>query len=158
MPDPGQPASSTPAGETLGFRNTRTLGIEWGHCDPAGIVFNPRFFEFFDWSTALLLEAALGMGKSAMMTAYETAGIPLVDTRAKFMAPCRFGDTVVIESAILELKRSSFRVRHRLRRGETLCVEGEETRVWVGRDPADPSRLRSKAIPEEVVAKLTMAD
>ncbi len=39
----------------------RRFPIEWGHCDPAGIVFNARFFEFFDWSAWLLFEAALGV-------------------------------------------------------------------------------------------------
>ncbi len=33
------------------FSNTRTLRIEWGDCDPAGIVFYPRYFAMFDTST-----------------------------------------------------------------------------------------------------------
>ena len=138
----------------MGATFTRKLIVEWGHCDPAGIVFNPRFFEFFDWSTAMLLEAALGLNKPAMMAHYEMAGIPLVETRARFMSPCRFGDEVAITSQITELKRSSFGVRHRLRNGEVVSVEGEETRVWAGRDPEDPARLRSKAIPEDALRKL----
>ena len=44
---------------------------------------------------------------------------------------------------------------HRLLRGDTLAVEGTETRVWVGRDPADPDRLKGMPIPRDVVAKLT---
>lgn len=140
-----------------GFTHTRRLTVEWGHCDPAGIVFNPRFFEYFDYSTALLLETALGFGKVAMMSTYDMAGIPLVDTRATFLLPSRFGDVVAIESTVAELKRSSFRVRHRLTNGGRLAVEGEETRVWAGRDPADPARLRAKPIPEEVAAKLAAA-
>ena len=39
----------------------RQFTIEWGHCDPAGIVFNARFFEFFDRGTWGLFEAALGV-------------------------------------------------------------------------------------------------
>ena len=39
----------------------RQLTIEWGQCDPAGIVFNARFFEMFDISTWLLFETALGV-------------------------------------------------------------------------------------------------
>ena len=39
----------------------RQFPIEWGHCDPAGIVFNSQFFEFFDWSAWKLFEAALGV-------------------------------------------------------------------------------------------------
>ncbi len=38
-------------------------------------------------------------------------------------------------------------------RDETLCVEGFETRVWVGRDPADPERIKSKPIPSEVIER-----
>jgi acyl-CoA thioesterase FadM len=32
--------------------------IEWGACDPARFVFNPRFIEWFDACTAGLFEAA----------------------------------------------------------------------------------------------------
>lgn len=128
--------------------------IEWGHCDPAGIVFNPRFFEFFDWSTALLVEAALAMPKLGMIDAYGLVGIPLVDTRARFEAPCRFGDVVEIVSTVVEVRRTSFAVRHRLLKGDVLSVEGHEVRVWAGRDEADPTRLKGKPIPEEVRARL----
>src|SRR5207342_3366270 len=38
--------------------NTVSRRIEWGDRDPAGIVFNPRFFAFFDDATAMLFEAA----------------------------------------------------------------------------------------------------
>lgn len=140
-----------------GFSHTRRLTIEWGHCDPAGIVFNPRYFEFFDWSTALLVEAALGLSKAAMIAAHDLVGIPIVETGARFMAPSHYGDAVAIELTIVELKRSSFQVRHRLSRDGVLCVEGHETRVWAGRDPAEPGRLKSKAIPDEVRAKLAPA-
>ncbi|GGC74604.1 acyl-CoA thioesterase [Chelatococcus reniformis] len=141
-----------------GFSNTRRLDIEWGHCDPAGIVFNPRFFEFFDWSTALLVEAALAMPKLAMIDAYGLVGIPLVDTRASFATPCRFGDSVEIVSTVVEVKRTSFAVRHRLLKGETLSVEGHEVRVWAGRDAAHPERLKGKAIPDDVRARLMPAE
>ncbi len=138
-----------------GFRNEREMTIEWGQCDPAGIVFNPRYFEFFDWSTALLLEAATGMRKAAMTAHHGIVGTPVVETRAVFHAPTRFGDRVRIVSAVGTVKRSSFGLRHRLFRGERLCVEGEETRVWAGRHPDDPERLASVAIPADVVAALS---
>ena len=47
--------------------NTRRLAIEWGDCDPAGIVFYPRYFAMFDASTAALFQRALGMTKKAML-------------------------------------------------------------------------------------------
>ena len=33
------------------FKNTRVVRIDWGDCDPAGIIFYPRYFEIFDDST-----------------------------------------------------------------------------------------------------------
>ncbi|WP_346767117.1 acyl-CoA thioesterase [Enterovirga aerilata] len=138
----------------MGFTHRRSLTVEWGHCDPAGIVFNPRYFEFFDWSTALLLEAALGLNKAAMMAEYAMAGTPVVDTRARFLAPARFGDVVEIASGIIGLGRSSFRVRHKLTNAGRLAVEGEETRVWTMRDRDHPERLRAEALPEAVAGKL----
>ena len=137
------------------FSNTRSVQIEWGHCDPAGIVFNPRFFEYFDWSTALLFERALGMTKPTMLEQYGAAGIPLVETRAKFLRPCRYGETVEITSTVERLGRSSFDVEHRIHNGGALAVEGFETRVWTGRDPADPSRMMAIPLPADIVAKLS---
>ncbi len=49
------------------FTNRRTVRIEWGDCDPAGIVFYPRYFAMFDHSTVLLIERALGMSKHAAL-------------------------------------------------------------------------------------------
>jgi 4-hydroxybenzoyl-CoA thioesterase len=79
----------------------------------------------------------------------------MVDTRARFLIPCRFGDDVSIETSITEIKRSSFQVTHQLKKDGALAVEGFETRVWTGRDPADPGKIRSQPIPPEVIAKLT---
>jgi 4-hydroxybenzoyl-CoA thioesterase len=134
--------------------NKRTLRIEWGDCDPAGIVFYARYFAFFDTSTTALFELALGMTKFQFLKAYDIVGYPLVDARARFLAPSRFGDDAVIETAICEIKRSSFNIAHRFIRGGDLTVEGFETRVWTGRDPNDPERIKSKRIPPEVVARL----
>ncbi len=74
----------------------RQFPIEWGHCDPAGIVFNSRFFEFFDWSAWKLFEAALGVRPSDLAATFGIVGIPLVDAKANFMRPAKFNDTVEI--------------------------------------------------------------
>jgi 4-hydroxybenzoyl-CoA thioesterase len=78
----------------------------------------------------------------------------MVDARARFLLPTRYGDDVVIETVISEIKRSSFDVQHRLTKDGKLAVEGFETRVWVGRDPADADRIKAKPLPPVLVAKL----
>ncbi|NKE48468.1 acyl-CoA thioesterase [Roseomonas frigidaquae] len=131
----------------------RPLTIEWGDCDAAGIVFYPRYFAYFDACTAGLFQQALGMKQIAWAAAHGVIGIPMVDTRSKFSIPCVFGDEVVVETQVTAFRRSSFDVTHRLLREDgSLAVEGFETRVWAGRHPTDPGRIRGVPIPPEVIA------
>jgi 4-hydroxybenzoyl-CoA thioesterase len=131
----------------------RQLTIEWGHCDPAGIVFNSRFFEYFDWCAWEMFEAVLGVPRAELFAAYDIMGIPLVDARARFLVPVKFGDLVDVASEITEFRRSSFDLTHRMSVAGELAVEGRETRVWATRDKDDPSRIRGKAVPPEVIER-----
>ena len=131
--------------------NKRTIHIEWGDCDPLGIVYFPRYFEFFDACTNGLFERA-GLPKPELLQKYAIAGIPLVEARARFLAPSSFGDTVIIESNVTEWGRSSFSVLHRLFKGDVLAVEGFEKRVWVVR-ASGGKKIESRAIPREVAEK-----
>jgi 4-hydroxybenzoyl-CoA thioesterase len=128
------------------FTSCRRLTIEWGHCDPAGIVFNPRFFEFFDASSWLLFETA---------TTFDIVGIALVDARANFLKPVKFGDAVEIVSRVSEFRRTSFEVEHRLSVNSALAVEGSESRVWAMRDPSNPDEIKTAPIPAEVIARFS---
>jgi 4-hydroxybenzoyl-CoA thioesterase len=100
-----------------------------------------------------LFERALGINKFNAMLVYDFAGMPLVDVRARFLLPSRFGEDVDIESKVGEFRRSSFVVEHRLRKGDALAVECFETRVWIRRHPDDPNAMQSQPVPEEVKAR-----
>jgi 4-hydroxybenzoyl-CoA thioesterase len=130
--------------------NTQTVRIRWGDCDPAGIIFYPRYFEIFDAATASLFERALGITKHEMFSTYEFAGWPLVRTHARFVKPTRFGDDVTIETSV-KFGRSSFDIEHRLSLKADLCVECQEKRVWIVRDAANA--IKSHPIPEAVLNK-----
>jgi 4-hydroxybenzoyl-CoA thioesterase len=135
--------------------NSRTIHVEWGDCDPAGIVYYPRFFEWFDECTAALFEAA-GMKKRELVRERGIV-IPMVDTRARFLLPSRFGDDVVVETAITRFGRSSFDVHHRMFKGTELAAECFETRVWTRMEPHGPMHLKAQAIPDEVIQRLSRA-
>jgi 4-hydroxybenzoyl-CoA thioesterase len=134
--------------------NTRVVRIEWGDCDPAGIVYYPRYFAMFDACTSALIERALGMTKHDYLRAYEFAGHPLVNARSRFIIPTRFGDDVTIESTVTEFRRSSFDISHRLHKNGALAVEGFETRVWVQGD-ATNGTMKSAPIPQDVIDRLS---
>jgi 4-hydroxybenzoyl-CoA thioesterase len=106
------------------FVHRRELAIEWAYCDPAGIVFNSRFYEIFDSGTWGLLEAALGVPRHALATAFDIVGFPLVEAGARFFRPIRFGELVMHESQVSAFRRSSFDVEHRLSIGPVLAASG----------------------------------
>jgi 4-hydroxybenzoyl-CoA thioesterase len=132
--------------------NTYKARIEWGDCDPAGIIFYPQYFRIFDGATSALFERVLAMNKIDFLKAYDFAGFPLINTDARFIKPTRFGDDVVVESTIA-FGTSSFEVKHLVKKDGELMAEGQEKRVWVVRDLNDPSRLKSHPIPQAVIAK-----
>ncbi len=134
---------------------SRALTIEWGDCDPAGIVFYPRYFAMFDVNAWELFATGLGLARRAVLDHFDIIGFPMVDLRAKFLAPNAHGETVRIDSGVSEFRRSSFVIAHKIFRGELLTVEAFETRVWTGRHPDHPDRLKAKTIPREVIARLS---
>jgi 4-hydroxybenzoyl-CoA thioesterase len=93
--------------------NRREVRVEWGDCDPGGIVYYPRYFEYCDACTNALFQRA-GLPKPFLLEQYNIAGIPLVGSQARFLLPSQFGDTLTVESCIVEWGRGSFSVRHRM--------------------------------------------
>jgi len=130
--------------------NRQNIRIEWGDCDPAGIVYFPRYFEFFDACTRALFERA-GLFKRDMLKKYEIAGIPVVDVKANFKIPSRFGDDVVVDSSVATWGRSSFVVHHRLMKGNAIAIECFETRVWAAHR-GDSEQLEARTIPDAIKA------
>ena len=138
----------------MSIQVTYTVRVEFGDCDPAGIVFYPRYFAMFDHSTTLLIERTLGMSKHQLYETYKFAGYPMIETRARFLLPTRFGDDVVIETSLSAVGRSSFELTHRLTKDGELAAEGFETRVWTVHDPARPGRLKAEPIPQQLAERL----
>jgi 4-hydroxybenzoyl-CoA thioesterase len=136
------------------FVNEREVLVEWGHCDPAGIVFYPNYLAWFDDCTTALFSGA-GMPTHALFKGHGIVGIPLVDLKVRFLAASTFNDRLRARSTVLEWRRTSFLVQHQFYRSERLAVEGVETRVWTGPDPEHPEKLKSRPIPPEVIERLS---
>ncbi len=134
--------------------NRKTVVFEWGDCDPAGVVYYPRYFAYFNGCMEALFVRA-GLPRRVREKKYQILGTPMVDARARFMAPLRYGDTAVIESRVTEVRRSSFQIRHRIYKGKKLAVEAFETRVWVMRSTDEPKKMKAMPIPPGVVRRLS---
>lgn len=131
----------------------RTCRIEWGQCDPAGIVYAPRYLDMFGENTILLFEVAGLPRKRQMLGQGGFAGFPMVDVSARFLKPASYGDEVLIESAAPAFGNSSFTIAHRLSRGGAVCVECTEKRVWTVTAPDRPGGLRAERVPDVVRAR-----
>lgn len=129
---------------------TRTLRIEWGQCDPAGIVFAPRYFDIFSESTILLFEHAGLPKKRDMLNALNVVGFPLVDVSARFVRPTSYGDDVTVEADAPDFGNSSFTIAHRLLLDGQLCVECTEKRVWTIPAADRPGGLKAERVPDHI--------
>ena len=135
--------------------NRRTVSVEFGHCDPSGIVYNPTYFIWFDSSVHALLSSG-GIMLRALMSEFGIDGIPVVEYKSKFLAPARWGDELVIESSVVGLHRCAFDVHHRILNGGVLAVDCSETRVCTAHDPQQ-GRVRAHALPRKLVEALSQS-
>ena len=124
--------------------------VTWGECDPAGIVFAPRFLDMFSENSIRLFEHAGLPKKKQMLAELHVTGFPMVDVRAKFLRPVSYGDDVLVESAAPAFRSSSFTIEHRLTLDGETCVECTETRVWTIPAPDMPGGLKAARVPDAI--------
>ncbi len=133
--------------------HTLSLKVRWSEVDPAGILFYPRFFEWFDLGTETLFES-LGLPWPEMFPAERIVGVPIVESGARFASPVRYGDQVRIQSTVTEVHAKTFRVEHEVTVDARHCANGFEVRAWVARPEQPGGALAAKPIPAGVVARL----
>jgi len=129
--------------------HTTTVKARWGDTDPAGIVFYPRFYEWYDLGTEALFES-LGLPWPEMFPRESIVGVPIVESGSTFLAPIRYGDQVKIRSTVAWVKEKTFRMEHEIMVGTTLCARGFEVRAWVSRPATADERRRATPIPEHI--------
>lgn len=126
------------------------IRVEWGHCDPAQIVYNPNFFDWMERGLSALFEAAGFSFADLIGSNKDLRGTPLVRSQAEFLSPARVGDIILLTSKIARWGRASFDIAHEFHLGETKLVSATQTRVWAGAD--ESGRLKALPIPERVRA------
>jgi 4-hydroxybenzoyl-CoA thioesterase len=127
------------------------IPVRFGDCDPAGIVFYPHYFEWFEAACWSMFEAA-GLGRRKLVEEYGVVGWPLISSESQFRSPAGEGDVLTVHATVVRWGTSSFQVAYRVQCGEVLVCEGFERRVWAGRAPGEGYRLQPKPIPEEIRA------
>ncbi|MFA5530560.1 MAG: thioesterase family protein [Thiohalomonadaceae bacterium] len=108
----------------------RAKRIRFSHCDPAGIVFYPRYAELFNEVVEDWFAEGIGIGFRTLMEEHRL-GLPVVRLEADFRTPARFGDTLTFRLAVAAIGKTSVQLRIEGMRNETLCVRAELTIVLI---------------------------
>jgi 4-hydroxybenzoyl-CoA thioesterase len=133
--------------------HTSQVPVRWGDVDAAGIVFYPRFYEWYDLACEALF-AAQGLPWPETFPRYEIVGVPIVESGARFTSPVRYGDTMAIRATVAWVKDRTFRMEYELSVDGRPCASGFEIRAWVQRPAAPGGGLRAMPIPDEVARRL----
>ena len=127
------------------------LEVHFGDCDPAGIVYFPRFFDFFHRAMESWFEAALGVAYERVIVGRKI-GFPAVHTEADFRAPCRFGEALVVELRLARLGRTSLTLDYQIRGPgeEEARLSGQTVCAVMDLDPESGTHMRAIALPDEL--------
>ena len=128
---------------------TQRYRVDWGHCDPAGIIFNPNYFAWMDAGCHNLFKAA-GVPFAEMMRETTFIGCPLVKNEAEFSRPAYYDDVITLSSQVESFGGKSFQLQHRFPHGDDTLVGGNEIRVWAYAAPADSRKIRAEPLPEDI--------
>jgi 4-hydroxybenzoyl-CoA thioesterase len=124
--------------------------LQWGDCDPAGIIFYPTYFRWFDAATWNMFAAA---GYDAKRMRAEHRAMPLVAADCEFKHSAEQQDRCEVRSRIMRWGSKSFVLRHEVVREDgTPLAQGSETRVWGRYESGPGSPMKGQTITEELKA------
>jgi len=130
--------------------------VQWGDCDPAGIIFYPTYFRWMDAACWAMFADA---GYDAKRMRAEHLAMPLVSADCQFLYPAEQGDRCEVRSRIVEFGGKSFVVGHEVWREDGMALaRGTEKRVWGKFDSGPGTRLRGVEIPESLKARFRAPD
>lgn len=113
------------------------------HCDPAGIVFYPQYFEMINDAVEALFRERLEWPFEKM---HETNGGPTVALEALFHAPSRHGDQLDLHMTILKVGRTSLTLHTEAKADSEPRFETKHTMVCIdeaGKSTPWPKPVRS---------------
>ena len=122
--------------------------VEFGDCDPAGIVWFPNFFRWIDAASRhFFIECGVPPWQETRQS-MGLIGTPLVDTQASFVKTASYGDVLQIHTQISEWRNKSFVQSYRVTRGDDEIMLCTEVRIFAADKVG--GGIRAMAVPEEI--------
>lgn len=123
---------------------TQHQKVLFRHCDPAGIVFYPRYFEMINDAVEAMFDALLGWPFHEI---HKDAGVPTVHFDVTFKAPSRQGDQLNLDLTLAKLGGSSLNIQTHAHQGGQTRFLADQTVVLVNASGAPtrwPDDLRQR--------------
>ncbi len=108
------------------------------HCDPAGIVFYPRYFEMINDCVEAFFDTSLGHPIEVLL---RTGGVPTVRIDTTFTAPSRHGDMLELRLVCERIGRTSLNLNITARCAREIRFQANSTLVYVDKRGA-PARWK----------------
>ena len=130
------------------------LEVRFGDCDPAGIVYFPRYFDFFHQAMETWFPAQLGFGYDEFVRDRKL-GFPAVHSEADFERPSRFGDRIELHQRVTRLGRTSISFAYELfgHDGQRRAT-GRSVCVVMNLDPASAGHGAAVELPPDLRARI----
>ena len=127
--------------------------VGFGDCDPAGIVYFPRFFHFFHEAMETWFDDGLEIPYAEVIRGRKI-GFPAVHTEADFRLPVAMGEEIAVEQRVVQLGRSSLRFAYTVRLvgepADDVRLIGATVSVVMDLDPQRPTFRRAVPLPDDL--------
>ena len=145
---PEHPAAMTIGGSWAMSAFQREILVRFGHCDAAGWVFYPRYFEMVsdfveDWFEDGLEASAPGLFHHKQILT------PSVHFTVDFEKPTRYGDRLTFNLWTMKIGRTSCELRIEASLGGELRMRVKQVLVFISAATA-----RATAIPPELISRM----
>ncbi|MBU6257390.1 MAG: acyl-CoA thioesterase [Burkholderiales bacterium] len=122
------------------------VDVQFGDCDPAGIVFFPNYSRWMDAASHQYFVACGLPPWREMAQLPGCIGAPLLEIHTRFHAAVTYGERIDFATCIEEWRGKVFIQRHRVTRGDALICEGRETRALCVLDGG--GKLKAVPVPD----------
>ena len=128
------------------------VAVEFGDCDPAGIVWYPNFVGWFDAASRhFFVSCGVPLWRD-LARERGIIGTPVLEQWSSFHRPASYGNLLEVHTSIVEWGNKSFRTAYEIRYQGDLIAEGWDKRAFVRKHPDDPHRIQAVPIPEDIRA------
>jgi len=123
-------------------KNMTKHRVRHADTDDWGVGYYANYFRFYEAGRSeLLRKIGINVGK---MEEKQGLLVPVVEAKSNYFAPIKFDEELTLESSLVEIGNTSFKIEFLLRKGKTKVAQGYTVHVFTDR------KLKKKKMHEKM--------